>query len=690
MRRLFQRIDQTLLQSIEAGLLGLFFVQGIRYLIGAYYSRIASASITRLLDEATLASIAEIPGVVLPQVVNSEVMFLVYMLALPLLTLILGRFRVLLIVGVVLTAGGRTLMVAGTQITPAMAAALTVGGGLFYIAMVLRHRPRAFPYLMILGIGVDQIIRAVGSTTDPTLSPAFYNAQLGLAGAALLLSLINLSAQSGRGRNGLMTFWGGLSFGALLFLELALLALPNAIVGRAGIDDYATIAPAVVIATLLPIVPWVRGRARNFISLFDASVHGWAWLLMLALLLVLGTRVPGVAAAVALVVAQFVASMIWWWLVRPQSESEGNVTGLWVVMGTLIFGLLIIADIFTYEYGYVRGFVPELAALNNIVLPLLRGFRGLGFAVLLLAALLAALPMIQTQRRIPWQGGKLVPSIFTGLVVIGAGLGTAQAARPVVIFPVTGVDSIRVGTYNIHGGYSEFYNFDLEALAQTIEQSGANVVLLQEVETGRLTSFGVDQALWLARRLGMDRRFYPTNEGLQGLAVLSNVEIVFDDGELLASVGQQTGLQRVQVRADGNVIVTIYNTWLGLLLESIGDRTIEEQEQDQQQQLNDIIRIINQHHPNRQLGRTVVGGTFNNIPDSPLVQRMVDLGFSDPFAGSPIERSATLSRLGLNARVDYLWLYPEIADGVGVMDTRASDHRMAFVNIRLSTAPPAQ
>ena len=99
-----------------------------------------------------------------------------------------------------------------------------------------------------------------------------------------------------------------------------------------------------------------------------------------------------------------------------------------------------------------------------------------------------------------------------------------------------------------------------------------------------MTSFGVDQALWLARRLGMDRRFFPTNEGLEGLAVLSNVEIVSDDGYLLPSTGEQTGLQRVQIRPDAGVL-NIYNTWLGLLLDMPGERAISDQEQDQERQL---------------------------------------------------------------------------------------------------------
>jgi endonuclease/exonuclease/phosphatase family metal-dependent hydrolase len=249
-----------------------------------------------------------------------------------------------------------------------------------------------------------------------------------------------------------------------------------------------------------------------------------------------------------------------------------------------------------------------------------------------------------------------------------------------LIIGVSNPTSLRVGTYNVHGGYTEFYAQSLEEIAQTIERSGANVVLLQEVEAGRLTSFGVDQPLWLARRLGMDRRFFPTNEGLQGLAVLSNVPIVFDDGEILPSIGQQTGLQRVQVQPAPDEIVTIYNTWLGLLV--VGE-DIEQQEADQQRQLDQIVAIIGQHHPDRQLGRTVLGGTFNNVPDSDLIQSIDTRGFSDPFAGSTIERSATLRRTGVNARVDYVWIYPELAEGVGVIDSNASDHRLAFVSVPL-------
>jgi endonuclease/exonuclease/phosphatase (EEP) superfamily protein YafD len=181
----------------------------------------------------------------------------------------------------------------------------------------------------------------------------------------------------------------------------------------------------------------------------------------------------------------------------------------------------------------------------------------------------------------------------------------------------------------------------------------------------------------------MDRRFFPTNEGTRGLAVLSRVPIAFDDGELLTGTGEQTGLQRVQILPEPDTLMEVYNTWLGYLLEPTGDLTLEAQEQDQQQQLNQIFQIIADQHPNGVLGRTVIGGTFNNVPDSPLLQQMEAVGFSDPFAGLPLELSATLVRSGVpQARLDYVWLRNLTpSEGVLVLDSSASDHRLAVTGV---------
>ncbi len=679
------------LTIIEAGLTGLFFVQAVRFLIGMLYGRIAGASAVTALQAAQIP----ITGpAVDPALVTTEVSFLLYMIALPLLTLILGRVRVMIVVAVLFVALGRLLMMQLGILTQTGAAALTLGAGLVYIAMIARYRAQTLPYMFILGFGADQLFRAVGNTVDPSLSPSFTNYQVGLTVVTILISVIAYAAQQRRERDtengispdyGLMPFWGAVGFGGLLYLELALLGLPNTVAGRAD-TDYTTIAPFVLAATLLPLIPFVRGRARAFISVFDGNVRGWLWMLLTALLIIFGTRLHGIVAGAALVIAQFLVSMVWWWLVRPRAERQRSFGGLWLIFAVLLFAALVVGDNFTYEYAFVRDFTGNFAFLNTVIPPLLRGFRGLGMPLALLALFLATLPMTQTHRRIPWSSGESWwVSLVTLVLVIGASIGAAVAVRPPVIQGVRGVDELRVATFNIHGGFDEFYNSDLEAVARAIQQSGANVVLMQEVEAGRMTSFGVDQSLWLARRLGMDRRFFATNEGLQGLAVLSNMQIAFNDGSLLTSVGKQTGVQRVQILPNPDVVVTLYNMWLSPLLELANGQSVAEQEQDQQQQLNEIFAVYVKQACSAALGRTILGGTMHNVPDSPLAEQLKNAQFSDPFAGLPLELSATFVRTGYSsARFDYLWTCNLPSVGAIVLPDAPSDHRLAVAGLVLT------
>ena len=60
-------------------------------------------------------------------------------------------------------------------------------------------------------------------------------------------------------------------------------------------------------------------------------------------------------------------------------------------------------------------------------------------------------------------------------------------------------------------------------------------------------------------------------------------------------------------------------------------------------------------------------------------------GFSDPFAGLPSELTATLWRTGLpRVRLDYVWIRSMLALGAIVMDSSASDHRMAVVEMLIT------
>ena len=682
------------LYLLEAALVGMLFIGAARFLIASLYSRAGSASIVLSLDPALIP--ASIPGIVDAETVTNEFSFVIYMLAIPLLTIILGRLSWFSLVGVLLVAVGRVLMLASTVVTPVTAAALVFGGGLLYIAMIVRHRAQILPYMFVFGIAADQILRAVGNTLDPTLSTAYLDTQITVSAVLVIIALITLVVQTRQKATeqsavnpdrGLIPLWGGVGLGALLFLELSLLSLPNAVAGRASVD-YTSFAPFITLATLLSIIPWVRNQATYFVGLFDRNARGWLWMLLMALLIVFGTRFQGILAGASLVIAQFTVSMLWWWLVRPRAEKERQFTAIWLLVSVIIFVLLTAADNFTYEYGYVQNLTGDLAFLNPYIPPFLRAFRGFGLGVLLLAVFFAALPVIQTQRRIPWTTGTSWQSILGIAAVALASIGVAVAVRPPQINLLLSteqnpVNSIRIGTYNIHAGFNEFYHFDMEAIARTIQQSGADVVLLQQVEVGRMTSYGVDQALWLARRLGMDVRFFPTNEGLQGLAVLSRVLIIESDGTQLTSSGSQTGLQRVRIQPDEGVI-NIYNTRLEYLLDVGDGRTVEQQEQDQQRQINEIFAILANQYPDGNLGRLLIGGTFNNIPDSPLADQMRAAGFVDPFAGTglPSELSATLWRTGVpRVQLDYLWLWRRslVPIGANTVNSQASDHRMVVI-----------
>lgn len=685
---------------LEAGLVGLFLIQALRAAIALVYGRVASASIYPAIDLTLVDPVTA--GLISPAVVRGEMILLAAGLALPLLTLFFGRWRGTLFLMGLAVAGARLVMVAPSDsLSPLVGASLVIGTGLGYIACVVRHRLTHLPYLFVIGFTADQILRAAGNTLDVSLGAAYLPVQVALSVVLVVFVILNsarpvkLSTEESRG---LFTLWGGVGMGALLFLQLALLASPNAAAGRASFE-YTPLVPALIVATALPLIPWVRDAARGFVGLFDTGAQGWVWLLLLALMIVVGTRVQGVVGGSALVVAQALASLSWWWLVRPQAEKERNFSGLWMIGAVVVFALLVACDLFTYEYAYVREFAGQAAFLNRVVTPLLRGFRGLGLAVLILAVVLASLPVVASRRSGAWSRGSGLQSLFGVLTVTAAALLGLYFARPPVIVPVRDAPEIRVASYNIHSGYSEFYHYDLEALARTIQESGANVVLLQEVEGGRLTSYGADQALWLARRLRMDRRFFPTNEGLHGLAVLSNIEITVSDGMLLTSRGLQTGVQRVKIRPDEGEI-SLYNTWLGVLLEGVGVGGVQDQEQDQQRQLNEVLSLMLAHGGGTNLtalGRFVLGGTFNNVPCSDMIQRLtlqpscgassLNLGDArpmiDPFADENPVNATTFRQVGRSARLDYVFTNM-LALGRLVLETPASDHRLAVVGLNLA------
>jgi endonuclease/exonuclease/phosphatase family metal-dependent hydrolase len=674
------RYRRDLFRLAEAALVGLFFVQAVRFVYATLYAHVASASLVNLTaDPTTLTGVA---GVVDSQMVQTELIVAAVILLVPLLGVIFQRLWFGPALVAIVVAAGRVFITAnGATTFGVIGGLIAVGAAALYIASIAVRRPALVPVCLVLGFAGDHLFRLYGNTADITIQADYLPIQTLLSLTLFAIAIFSAIFErltpdaetdaTGASLRGEISGWGAFALGGLLYLEFAVLALPNTIAHRTNVD-YITLAPYLMATTLLPLVPEVREWARRFLNMFDGQFRGWVWFLLIGLLIVIGFRFTGTVAAFMLVFAQLMVSLSWWWILQP-SDGKRNFTAVSVVFALGLFLLLTGADFFTFEYAFVRNVIEPYGSI-------LRAFRGMGLIVVLFATLLAGLPAILSRKRLPWHGGRLTESMIALAFVIAASVLAGSQSRPVVITPITNASQLRIGTLNLHGGYSLYFASDLPAIEQQVRAYGVDVLLLQEVETGRMISSSVDQAAWLARQLNMQVQYFPTNEGLQGLAVLSKLPIEDSQGILLSSIGRQTGVQFLKLRAPDQAELHIYNTQLGFLLVN---NEAPAQEQDQTTQLQEIFGFMSQNDPPL-TNRTVLGGSFNTVPGSDIYQYLAQSSFTDPFSSLPAEKAFTLRRVnGDTARVDYLWLRQITSKFVGTAPILQSTHNMSVVEIGL-------
>jgi len=220
------------------------------------------------------------------------------------------------------------------------------------------------------------------------------------------------------------------------------------------------------------------------------------------------------------------------------------------------------------------------------------------------------------------------------------------ATLPIGAGNYSNVANVTAVTYTIRYGFDNRWRYALEDMARAIEQSGADVVTLQEVDTGRLTSLGTDDVYYLARRLNMRSYYLPTVERLSGIAVLSRLPIVQAEGRLITSQQEQTGIVHAQLATAGRDL-HVYGTWLGIRGE------------DTQRQIAETIGIIGANSP------TVLGGAFNTEPGSSAYTAINDAGFDfaafglgapSPYVQSrdPVPNTSYIWLRGLNSQRGWL------------------------------------
>jgi endonuclease/exonuclease/phosphatase family metal-dependent hydrolase len=635
--------DFRLFRALEATAVLLFLVQAVRVLFSVLFGLIYDAIFAETMPFSTL-------GIVM--------LFVVVAFLTPLVAprLHYKHRRVLLLAMALVAALARLPLTINMLAVRLWSSVLIVGAAGVYATTLLRGRPRIFPTGLLLALAADQFLRAAGDTFDVGLRAWWLPVQAALSLATCVVAWLAFSrtrdeplAEEGVG------VVDGLAVGALLLLETSLLGFPNGLARWSGVD-YAVVAPLLMAVTLLPLMPGVRQAKDRFLG----GPFGWAQggrlgglaLLFLSLAgLAAGKQAGGPVAALGLLLAQFLVLMALPDAVGPRRRDR---TGLALALGMLLFLLLNFALAFAFTYPYT---IPA--------------FREKGLYVFLVAAAIACLPALRPRPAEPEnlqsepqdEAWNLKPEAWPWLSAVLVVLLTGIFAWPPAP-DLKEAGPVRVGTYNIHYGYNTPWQLNLEETARTIEESGADVVMLQEVDTCRVTSYGVDDALWLARRLGMREVYGPALEDLSGIALLTRFPIAEADTRPLSSQLEQTAIVHARVMV-GDLPLHTYGVWMGL------------EPEERARQLDDALAYIGDTSP------AVFGGDFNSIPDSPTYARIRAAGFSDPFVVGGFDPAPTSPAIEPVERIDFVWARGlEVRDAC-VLDSLASDHRMVVVELAL-------
>jgi endonuclease/exonuclease/phosphatase family metal-dependent hydrolase len=613
---------------VEATLVFLFFYQALRVLFSVLFGMIYDALFA---GTTSLAAVG---------------LWLIVVMGALLTPLAVPRrpqaWRVTLVVSAVLVFVARIPLTFNDPQTRLVASIVIVAGTGLYLAARLRDGPRDVVRALIMALVADQLLRAAGHTWDVTLRPQWWPGQVVVSLALCLLAGWLFRQRPAKAAAGGIALGlpAGLAWGGWLFLEMSLLAFPNA-VARWSNAPYPVIAPLLFAVPLIPLTEdllWMARRGR--------AVGAIAAIVLLGGLAVGGLPTNPVLALVALLLAQLAALVLLVICFSPGHSNRQSRMPLSLALGGIVFLILSFAYAFAFTYAYTLDL-----------------FRGIGLPVCLAAGLLVALPALRRLNLEAWARpprARLIQLGLLGLVALVAILAWPRTPHR----PVQGV-ALRLATYNIHYGYDTDWHLSLEAQAQTIEAAGADMIMLQEVDTGRPTSYMIDDALWLARRLGMEVVYLPCVEHLTGIALLSRYPVLEAETLLLPSELEQTGIIWAKVDVSG-IPVNGFATWLGL------------EPAERARQLDAALPFIASHP-----GPAAFGGDLNSTPDSPVYAGIAAARFADPFAVLGLGSPPTDPAVNPTKRIDFVWLRELTPLDARVLESTASDHRMVVVEATL-------
>jgi endonuclease/exonuclease/phosphatase family metal-dependent hydrolase len=519
---------------------------------------------------------------------------------------------------------------------------ILVAGGIYLGALLARSRKEAFRALVV-ALVLDQVLRAAGDTYDLSLHAAWLTPQILWSALIVVATVVLLQQQKqAQEKDGGLNLLGGLGLGGFLFLETSLLSLPNGI-ARWTNGVYAIIAPLLLAVTLLPLVP------RLWKGIIFPALRSWIGRLILGALCVAGLLWgyfgSCVGASYTLIAVQLlVLTGLAHLLLHPlqRFRRAGTALGL----GMLLFMILNFLNAFAFTYPYT---LPEM--------------QGMGWVVYLAALLIFVLAVVlhRAQEEAP-QGVALRSwwALVAGLILLAI---VTISAWPRAAEPLPADGKLRLATYNIHYGYDDPWHFTLADQARAIRAEGVDVIALQEVDAGRMTSYAVDDAYYLARQLGMNAVYLPCVEHLTGIAVLYRGPEAPSSQSLLTSLQEQTGIIGVNMETDAGPL-HFFGIWMGL------------SDEDTQRQIDEALDFIDDRSP------AAFGGDFNAEVDEPVGLSVQAAGFVDPFVALGYDPAPPTSpAIQPDHQIDFVWIRDLQPSDAWVADALTSDHRLVVVEI---------
>ncbi|HEY4718454.1 MAG TPA: endonuclease/exonuclease/phosphatase family protein [Anaerolineales bacterium] len=503
----------------------------------------------------------------------------------------------------------------------------------------------------LLGVSLDSAIQVAGLTLDLSWQPGLLPLLLvGLLALVLHWALRSQApsspfASDGTWRSNLAL----LAIGPWLFLQLQVFQNIGLYSALSGWET-----PGIGAVLIL----------GNALALFLAAQPAWiprAWVnvvlmgvVVLVLLLLLNSATPLVAFW--LLMGQVLCSILGMFMFLAATGEKGKqgllrstvMNGISQILFVLLFFL------FYSSYDFQFGF-------RSSALPL----TALAITVVLVA--LASADRADTQSK----PNRIFTPALTAAALLLVPLALLLAWKPLVAVPAqAGAATVRVMDYNLHDAVNTSGAVDPEALAQIIEDSGADIVGLQEISRGWLIWGGMDMLTWLSQRLELPYIWDATADAQWGMAILSRFPIVSVERYDLPPEDIQLlrGFTLAQIDVDGTIL-TVINTHFS-----------EKDDQDQIRniQASAILSTWN-HAPT-----TIIMGDFNALPDSQAIQLLLDAGLIDVSREVGQQPTYTYYSADPDHQIDYIFVTPDLGYGDFIIpSTTASDHLPLAVTIEL-------